>query len=70
MFVESLGMKINEWWFSLPVLMSVLVFVLMFGLANSSYGAEKCADGTECPAEQLPTDEELEDSCSDEGVSL
>jgi hypothetical protein len=64
-------MKISEWWFSLPVLMSALVFVLMFGLANSSYGAEKCADGTECPAEKSePTDEELEDSCSDEGVSL
>ena len=61
-------MKISEWWFSLPVLMTLLVAVLMFGLANSSYGAEKCADGTECPAE--PTDEELEDSCSDEGVSL
>ena len=64
-------MKINEWWFSLPVLMPLLVAILMFGLANSSYGAEKCADGTECPAEEnLPTDEELEDSCSDEGVSL
>jgi len=60
-----------EWFFSLPVLMGTLVFVMLFALSNSSYGAEKCADGTECAAEKSePTDEELEDSCSDEGVSL
>ena len=62
-------MKISEWWFSLPVLMLVLV-ALSLGTVHSAIGAEKCADGTECPAEELPTDEELEDSCSDEGVSL
>lgn len=60
-------MKINEWWFSMPVLMLVLV-ALSLGTVHSAIGAEKCADGTKCPVE--PTDQELEDSCSDEGVSL
>ena len=46
----------------------LLLVIVLAGLAGFVSAAEKCADGTECPAE--PTDEELEDSCSDEGVSL
>lgn len=51
-------------------IVGILLVILLAGLAGFVSAAEKCADGTECPAEQLPTDEELEDSCSDEGVSL
>jgi len=46
----------------------ILLVIVLAGLAGYVSAAEKCADGTECPAE--PTDQELEDSCSDEGVSL
>ena len=43
----------------------IILVICLSAFAGYSYSAEKCADGTECP-----TDQELEDSCSDEGESL
>lgn len=38
-------MKINEWFFSLPVLMSTLVFVMLLGL-DAAVGSEDAPYGT------------------------
>lgn len=43
----------------------MILVICLSAFAGYSHSAEKCADGTECP-----TDQELEDSCSDEGESL
>jgi hypothetical protein len=49
----------------------IILVICLSGLAGFANGAEKCADGTECAAEKSQsTDQELEDSCSDEGESL
>ena len=46
-------------------IIGMVLVICIAGLTGYANGAEKCADGTECP-----TDQELEDSCSDEGESL
>lgn len=42
-------------------IVGIILVIALSGLAGYANGAEKCADGTECP-----TDQELEDSCTDE----
>ena len=60
--------------FDLAKILSFVICLSLVSLSSVTFSlaaeSQVCADGTPCPENSGPSDEELEDSCSDEAETI